>query len=173
MLGCIATATSPGAQSPPGTGDSGGYGGNMDFNEIGEGATIYLPVSNPGALLYVGDGHALQGDGELNGNALETSMDVEFTVDILPGKRLGGRRIETQTDLIAMGLAGSLDDAIKEATGNMANWLEQEYKLTPTETAQFLGVASEYHISEVADRNAGIVLKIAKSKLSTLAPPSK
>ena len=173
MLGCIATATSPGSQSPPGTGDSGGYGGNMDFNEIGEGATIYLPVSNPGALLYVGDGHALQGDGELNGNALETSMDVEFTVDILPGKRLGGRRIETQTDLIAMGLAGSLDDAIKEATSNMANWLEQDYKLTPTETAQFLGVASEYHISEVADRNAGIVLKIAKSKLSTLAPPSK
>ncbi len=172
MLGCIATATGP-ANAPPGSGDSGGYGGNMDFNENAEGATIYLPVSNPGALLYVGDGHALQGDGELNGNALETSMDVEFTVDVLPGKRIGGRRIETSTDLIAMGLAGSLDDAIKEATGNMASWLEQDYKLTPTEIAQFLGVASEYHISEVADRNAGVVLKIAKSKLSTLAPPSK
>ncbi len=169
MLGCVATATGP-ANAPPGSGDSGGYGGNMDFNEIGEGATIYLPVSNPGALLYVGDGHALQGDGELNGNALETSMDVEFTVDVLPGKRIGSRRIETPTDLITMGLAGSLDDAIKDATGNMANWLEQDYKLTPTEIAQFLGVASEYHISEVADRNAGIVLKIAKSKLSTLSP---
>ena len=169
MLGCVATATGP-ANAPPGSGDSGGYGGNMDFNEIGEGATIYLPVSNPGALLYVGDGHALQGDGELNGNALETSMDVEFTVDVLPGKRIGGRRIETPTDLITMGLAGSLDDAIKDATGNMANWLEQDFKLTPTEIAQFLGVASEYHVSEVADRNAGIVLKIAKSKLSTLSP---
>src|SRR5206468_6911073 len=55
--------------------------GNMDFNEIVEGATVYLPASVPGALLYVGDGHAIQGDGELNGNALETSMDVEFTVD--------------------------------------------------------------------------------------------
>jgi amidase len=172
MLGCIATATGP-AGAPPGSGDSGGYGGNMDFNENAEGATIYLPVSNPGALLYVGDGHALQGDGELNGNALETSMDVEFTVDVLSGKRIGGRRIETSTDLIAMGLAGSLDDAIKEATGNMANWLEQDYKLTPTEIAQFLGVASEYQISEVADRNAGIVLKIAKSKLSTLTQPAK
>ena len=72
-----------------------------------------------------------------------------------------------------MGLAGSLDDAIKEATSNMASWLEQDYKLTPTEIAQFLGVASEYHISEVADRNAGIVLKISKSKLSTLTPPAK
>ena len=172
MLGCIATATGP-AGAPPGTGDSGGYGGNMDFNENAEGATIYLPVSNPGALLYVGDGHALQGDGELNGNALETSMDVEFTVDVLPGKRIGGRRIETPTDLIAMGLAGSVDDALKEATNNMANWLEQDYKLTPSELAQFLGVAAEYHISEVADRNAGVVLKIAKSKLSTLTPAAK
>jgi len=172
MLGCIATATGP-ANAPPGSGDSGGYGGNMDFNENSEGATIYLPVSNPGALLYVGDGHALQGDGELNGNALETSMDVEFAVDVLPGKRIGGRRIETPTDLITMGLQGSVDDALKEATNNMANWLEQDYKLTPTEIAQFLGVASEYHISEVADRNAGVVLKIAKSKLSTLAPVAK
>jgi acetamidase/formamidase len=57
------------------TGDSGRIGGNMDFNEIVEGATVYLPVAQPGALLYVGDGHALQGDGELNGNALETPMD--------------------------------------------------------------------------------------------------
>src|SRR5207253_2679910 len=77
MLGCVAVAPNV-AQAAPGTGDSGRYGGNMDFNEIVEGATVYLPVSVPGALLYVGDGHALQGDGELNGNALETSMDVEF-----------------------------------------------------------------------------------------------
>jgi acetamidase/formamidase len=172
MLGCIATAVGP-ANAPPPTGDSGGYGGNMDFNDIGEGATIYLPVSNPGALLYLGDAHALQGDGELNGNALETSMDVEFTVDVIPGKRINGRRIETATDIITMGLAGSLDDAIKEATGQMADWVHQDYNLTASETAQFLGVASEYHISEVADRNAGIVLKIAKSKLAKLTPGSK
>src|SRR5215470_7264522 len=62
MLGCVATATGP-AQAPPGTGDSGRYGGNMDFNEVIEGATVYLPVSNPGALLYLGDGHAVEGDG--------------------------------------------------------------------------------------------------------------
>jgi len=167
MLGCIATATNPG-NAPPGTGDSGGYGGNMDFNDVGEGATIYLPISNPGALLYLGDAHALQGDGELNGNALETSMDVEFTVDVIPGKRINGRRIETADNIITMGLSGSLDDAIKEATSQMADWLHQDYNLTPSETAQFLGVSAEYHISEVADRNAGIVLKIAKSKLSKL-----
>jgi len=167
MLGCIATAPPP-AQAPPGTGDSGGYGGNMDFNEIVEGATVYLPVRVPGALLYVGDGHAAQGDGELNGNALETSMEVEFTVDILPGKRLAGPRVESSTHVMAVGLGGSLEDAMREATSNMAQWLEQDYKLNVSEIAQVLGTAAEYKISEVADRNAGIVLKINKERLNPL-----
>jgi amidase len=172
MLGCVAVAPSPG-QAPPGTGDSGRYGGNMDFNEIVEGTTIYLRVSVPGALLYVGDAHAVQGDGELNGNALETSMDVEFTVDVIPGPHRGGPRMETATHLMAMGLDGSLDGAFRNATANMAQWLSDAYKLTPSEVAQVLGTAAEYKISEVADRNAGIVLKISKERLKTLAPPAK
>src|SRR5437016_8624641 len=80
MLGCVAVAPNV-AQAAPGTGDSGRYGGNMDFNEIVEGATVYLPVSVPGALLYVGDGHAMQGDGGINGNAGGTSEDVAFRAD--------------------------------------------------------------------------------------------
>lgn len=167
MLGCVATAVGP-PQAPPPTGDEGRYGGNMDFNEIGEGATVYLPVSNPGALLYFGDAHALQGDGELNGNALETSMDVMVKVDVLQGKHLNGPRVETADSLIAMGLGGTMEDALKGATSSMADWLQDEYKLTATEQAQFLGVASEFHISEVADRNAGIVLKIKKRDLEKL-----
>src|ERR1700691_2790857 len=167
MLGCIATAVRP-TQAPPPTGDSGGWGGNMDFNEIGEGATVYLPVANPGALLYLGDGHAEQGDGELNGNALETSMDVEFSVDVIPATHLHGRRIETPTHVITMGLSASLDDALKGATGGMADWLNEDYKLTPSETAQLLGTAAEYKVSEVADRNSGVVLKIDKQRLTGL-----
>ena len=166
MLGCVATATGP-AGAPPPTGDSGGYGGNMDFNEITEGATVYLPVSNPGALLYLGDGHAAQGDGELNGNALETSMDVEFTVDIIPGKRPPAPRVENATTIMAMGL-GSLDDAFRQATSNMASWLADDYKLTPSEIAQVLGTSAQYKVSEIADRNSGIVLKIEKARLQTL-----
>ena len=166
MLGCVATATGP-ATAPPGTGDSGYFGGNMDFNEIVEGATVYLPVSNAGALLYLGDGHALQGDGELNGNALETSMDVEFTVDVISGKRQPGPRVENSTTIMAMGL-GSLDDAFKQATSNMAAWLADTYKLTPSEVAQVLGTAAQYKVSEAADRNAGVVLKIDKATLATL-----
>ena len=172
MLGCIAAAPSI-SGAAPGTGDSGFYGGNMDFNEVGEGATVYLRVSNPGALLYVGDGHAAQGDGEINGNALETSMDVELRVDVIPNKRIGDPRIETDDAIISMGLDGSLDDAFKEATSDMAAWLAEDYKLTPSEIAQVIGAAAEYRVSEAADRNAGVVLKLKKRYLQPLAPAAK
>lgn len=172
MLGCVAVA--PGlAGAPPATQDSGGWGGNMDFNEIIEGSTVYLPVRVPGALLYVGDGHAVQGDGELNGNALETSMDVEFTVDVIPGKHIPGPRVESPTHIMAMGLDGSLDDAFRDATSNMADWLTSDYKLTPSEVAQVLGTAAEYKVSEAADRNAGMILKINKERLQPLTPVTK
>jgi acetamidase/formamidase len=172
MLGCVATAVGP-TSAPPPTGDSGGYGGNMDFNEIVEGATVYLPVSNPGALLYFGDGHAAQGDGELNGNALETSMDVEVTVDVVPGKRPPQPRVENATTIIATGLGGSLEDGLRAATSNMAAWLTDDYKLTPSEIAQVLGTAAQYKIAEVADRNVNVVLKIDKERLKTLAVAAK
>jgi amidase len=167
MLGCVATAPSP-TRSPPNTGDSGPYGGNMDFNEVIEGATLYLPVSVPGALLYFGDAHAAQGDGEMTGNALETSMDVELTVDVISDKHIPSPRVESSTHVMAMGLAGSIDDAFRAATANMADWLETDYRLTPSEIAQVLGSAAEYKVSEVADRNAGVVLKIDKARLRAL-----
>jgi acetamidase/formamidase len=172
MLGCVATAPNA-AQAAPATGDSGRWGGNMDFNEVAEGATLYLPVSAPGALLYLGDGHAAQGDGELNGNALETSMDVEFAVDVIPQKQIMSPRVESATHIMAMGLSGSLDDSIRIATANMAQWLADDYKLTPSEVAQVLGTAAEYTVSEVADRNAGIVLKINEDRLATLRTGGK
>ena len=172
MLGCVAVAPSS-QQAAPGTGDSGRWGGNMDFNEIVEGATVYLPVNVPGALLYVGDGHAAQGDGELTGDALETSMAVEFTVDVIPAKRIPGPRVESSSHIMAVGLDGSLDNAFRDATSNMAQWLTDEYKLTPSEVAQVLGTASEYKVSEVADRNAGIVLKINKERLQPLTSTTK
>ena len=140
----------------------------MDFNEIVEGATVYLPVAVPGALLYVGDGHAAQGDGELTGDALETSMDVEFSVDIIPRQGAPAPRVESPKHIMAMGFGGSLDDAFRAATANMAQWLVDGYKLTPSEVAEVLGSAAEYKVSEVADRNAGIVLKLNKELLKNI-----
>jgi amidase len=164
MLGCVAVAPGFGAAAPP-TGDSGRFGGNMDFNEIVEGATVYLPIAQPGALLYIGDGHAVQGDGELNGNALETSMDVEFTVDVISSKPLNTPRVESPTHIMTVGLGGMLEDALRAATASLGQWLEQDYKLTPSEIAMVLGSSVEYSISEVADRNAGVVAKIKKDRL--------
>ena len=164
MLGCVGVA--PGYSRPAmGTTDNGRLGGNMDFNEIVEGSTVYLPVGQPGALLYVGDGHALQGDGELNGNALETSMDVEFSVEVIRAKSIGYPRVENSEYIMAMGLGGSLDEAFQEATSSLLTWLEQDYGMTGPETAILVGVAVEYEVSEVADRNAGIVAKLAKKYL--------
>ena len=170
MLGCVAVAPPPAAAAPQ-TGDSGQFGGNMDFNEVVEGNTLYLPISNPGALLYIGDGHAAQGDGELNGDALETSMDVEITVDVIPGRNTPAPRVESAQYIMAMGLDGSLDDAFRRATANMALWLDSDYKLTPSEIAQVLGTSAEYKVSEVADRNAGVVLKLRKDRLASIKPP--
>ncbi len=167
MLGCVATSPNF-AQAPPGTGDSGSFGGNMDFNEIVEGATTYLPVRVPGAMFYFGDGHAAQGDGELNGNALETSMDVEVSVDVMPKKRIPTPRVESATHIMAMALEGSIDEAFRRATTSMAFWLEEDYKLTPSEIALVLGTSAEYRVSEVADRNAGVVIKISKERLKGL-----
>ena len=167
MLGCVGVA--PGFSAAPApTGDSGRFGGNMDFNEIVEGATVYLPVLQPGALLYVGDAHAAQGDGELTGDALETSMEVELTVDLQTHKSILSPRVESPTHLMAVGLAGSLDEALRTATASLAQWLEQDYKLTPPEIAQVLGTAMEYSVNEVADRNVGIVAKIKKERLAPL-----
>jgi acetamidase/formamidase len=168
ILGCIATAA-PAAFSAPNSGDSGSFGGNMDFNEIVEGATVYLPVRIPGALLYVGDGHAAMGDGELNGNGLETSMDVTFRVELIPRRQTPSPRVENADRIMALGYEGSVDDSLKAATSNMANWLTTDYKLNPSEVAQILGTASQIRITEVADRNAGVAIIIDKDRLKGLA----
>jgi acetamidase/formamidase len=171
MLGCVGVA--PGFGSAPiTTGDSGDFGGNMDFNLIGEGTTVYLAVNQPGALLYVGDGHALQGDGELNGNALETSMDIVFTVDVRREKSIGTPRAENAEFLMAIGFHGSLDEAFRGATSGLASWLKEDYALSDSDVALVLGTSIQYSVAEVADRNAGIVAKIPKRTLAPLKPAS-
>jgi amidase len=169
MLGCVGVAPGPGA-APLSTQDSGYIGGNMDFSGVAEGTTVYLRVHQPGALVYLGDAHALQGDGELNGNALETSMDIEFTTDVLHEKYIGTPRAQNSDYLMAIGLSGSLDDAFRKATSELASWLQSDYKLNASEAAVVLGTSIEYTISEVADRNAGVVARIRKSSLVLLDP---
>jgi len=160
MMGCIAVA--PPAHQSFRTGYPGTFGGNMDYNQIREGTTVYLPVSAPGALLFIGDGHAAQGDGELTGDALETSMDVEFTVDVIRGQATGGPRAENDEYLMSSGIGNSLTDALQLATTQLANWLQRDYKLEPNEAAIVLGTAMRYDIAEVVDPLVHVVAKVRK-----------
>ncbi len=167
MLGCIAVAVPP-VLAAPNSGNSGFFGGNMDFNDITEGSTVYLQARVPGALIYVGDGHAVMGDGELNGNGLETSMDVEFRVELLPNRPTPQPRVETEKQIMALGYEGSLNEALQSATSNMRQWLATDYALSPSEASQVIGTASTIRVSEAADRNAGIAIIIDKDRLKTL-----
>lgn len=164
MLGGLAVAPGFG-NAPISTGDTGRFGGNMDFNEIREGATVYLPVSQPGALLYLGDAHALQGDGETSQYALETSMDVEFSVDVIKSRAQSAPRVESATQVMVLGQAGSLDDALRAATAGMAQWLEQDYGLSLSETAQVLGSSVSFVVANLAGRSVGVAAKLDKALL--------
>ncbi len=166
MLGCIATAP-PGDQVYRGT-DLGPFGGNMDYNQMGEGVTLYLPVFHPGGLLTMGDAHAAMGDGELTGSALETSVDVAFTVDLIPGFASAGPRLEDADYLMAMGVAGSIADSIQVATTQLVEWLKREYKLSDSEAAVLLGAVLKYDITEMVDPQFNVVAKVPKSALKVL-----
>ena len=164
MIGCLATA--PASHQSFRSVDLGPFGGNMDYNWMGEGATLYLPVYQPGALFFLGDGHAAMGDGELTGAALETSLDVEFTVDLVRGFSTAYPRVENHDYLMSMGIAGSLADALQAATSQLADWMKSDYKLNDSEVALLLGTAIKYDIAEMVDPQYNVVAKVPKSALS-------
>jgi acetamidase/formamidase len=166
MLGCVAVA--PQGDSSVRTTDSGRFGGNMDYNQIREGTTVYLPVSHAGALLFLGDGHAAQGDGELTGDALETSMDFEFTVDLIRGRNFGHPLAENAEFLISIGIGGSLDQALQQATSGMMRWLDRDYQLTASEAAMLLGFALKYDVVDLVGTQVSIAAKLPKSTLAKL-----
>jgi amidase len=166
MLGCVGVA--PPAGFVIRTWDSGVFGGNMDYNQIREGTTVYLPVFYDGALLFLGDGHAAQGDGELTGAALETSMEFEFTVDVISGKSIETPRAENAEYLMAIGIGGSLGQALQRATAELARWLEVDYKLNSTEAAIVMGFAVKYDVADLVDTQMSIVAKMPKTALAQL-----
>jgi amidase len=168
MLGGLAVAPGFGA-APLSTGDTARTGGNMDFPEIAEGATVYLPVQRPGALLYLGDAHALQGDGETSQYALEASMQVEFGVDLIKRRSVAMPRIESASEIMVLGQAGSLDEALKFASTGMIQWLQQDYGLSLSEAAQVLGSALRYSVPNLAGRSVGVAARIDKK----LLPPKR
>jgi amidase len=164
MVGCVGVA--PDGDFAPTSGPSGNYGGNLDYNEIVEGSVVMLPVYHPGGLLFIGDGHALQADGEPTGTGIETSMDVEFTVGLRKKARLTGPRVETGEYIISVGsqpeFVSTLDRALKMATSDMVSWLVTEYKLEPWAAHMLIGYQGEYDVVTAA---GSMALKIHKKYL--------
>jgi len=164
MLGCVGVAA-PGVFAPT-SGISGNYGGNMDYNRINEGTSVHLPVFHAGALLFLGDGHALQADGEPNGTGVETSMDVEFEVTLHKKKQLQNPRVVGADFISAVGsqpeFVGSLDYALKVATSEMVRWLTSEYKMEPWAAHLLISYAGQYDVVTVA---GSVALRLPKAAL--------
>lgn len=166
MLGCVGVA--PQRRAAITSSDSGFHGGNMDYNEIREGTTLYMPVFHAGALLYVGDGHAAQGDGELTGDALETSMDIEFSVDVIQNQSPPSPLAENDDYLIAIGIGGSLNEAMQIATTSLTRWIERDYKLNASEAAIVMGFAVRYDVADLVGSQVSIAAKMPKKLVAQI-----
>jgi amidase len=163
MLGCIGVA--PARKEAISTATPGAFGGNMDYAWMNAGVKLMLPVNEPGALLFVGDGHARQGEGEVAGTGLETSMDVEFSVELIKSKAIGWPRLETTTHVMVLGSARPLLEAFQHATTELQKWLMSDYGFTERGAQIFMGQATEYEIANVVDPNFTVVAKIRKELL--------
>jgi acetamidase/formamidase len=139
------------------------YGGNLDNKDLVVGSTLYLPVHVPGALLSIGDGHAMQGDGEVTGTALETSLRGTFEVRVIKGARPKWPRAETPTHYIAMGLSEDLNEATRLAVHEMVEFLMAEKKLSREDAYMLCSLAADLHVTQAVDATKGVHVSIAKS----------
>lgn len=167
MLGCFGVA--PGGGQAISTATSAEHGGNMDYPGFREGVTAYFPVSVDGALLHLGDGHALQGDGEIVGTGIEVSMDVRVTVHVLKGKQIGWPRGEDEDCIFTVGNARPLDQCVQHATTEMLSWLEADYGLDCRSASILLGQCVQYDLGNVFDPAYTMVCKLAKRYVSALS----
>jgi amidase len=169
FLGCIGVAPT-GKKNEILSFFQGAFGGNMDFSGIRQSAIIYLPVFHDGGYLYLGDGHAVQGDGEIAGNALETSLNVEFTVSVIKKNilQLNTPRAEDSIYIMSIGSAEKLETALKIATADLLAWIQKDYQLSILEATQVMSTTMEYCIAEIADPEVIIVAKIKKEMLKQL-----
>ena len=171
MVGCFGVAPPRGQAISTGTSST--HGGNMDYRGFREGVTVYLPVFVPGALFHLGDGHAIQGDGEIVGTGIEISFEVQFTVNLIKGKSIGWPRAENDDYILAVGNARPLDQCVQHATTELVRWLE-ELGLKKEAAHTLLGQCVEYDMGNVYDPAYTMVCKVKKSILAQLGvwPPA-
>jgi acetamidase/formamidase len=166
MLGCFGVA--PPGQQAISCATSGEHGGNMDYRGFVAGTTVYFPVFAPGALFFLGDGHALQGDGEIVGTGIEISFDVRFSVRLLKGKTIHWPRGENDEFIFTVGNARPLDQAVQHATSEMLRWLQSDYGLDAQDASILMGQTVRYDVGNVFDPAYTMVCKMPKEVLERL-----
>jgi acetamidase/formamidase len=141
----------------------GPHGGNLDNKDLVAGSVLYLPVNVTGGLLSIGDGHALQGDGEVTGTALETSLRGTFQIVLRKGKRLNWPRAETPTHYITMGLSEDLDQASRLAVKEMVDFLVAEKAMSRDDAYLLCSLAADLHVTQTVDMTKGVHAMLLKS----------
>lgn len=142
------------------------FGGNVDCKEYVAGTSLYLPVFVPGANFSAGDGHAVQGDGEVCLTALETCLKGTFELVLRKDMRLAMPRAITPTHYITLGLDPDLDNASKQALRDMIAWLVQMAGWTPSEAYVFCSLACDLHVTQTVDGNKGIHAMVSRKLIS-------
>ena len=143
----------------------GNFGGNMDAPEVREGTTVYLPVFNDGAYFYFGDGHARQGEGEVNGTGLETSMDVTLRIDVIKNRTIAWPRLEDDSHIMVAGSARPLIDAFRLAHVELIEWLVDEYGFGKWDAYMLVGQLGESTVANIVDPIYTVLAKFPKRHL--------
>src|ERR1700731_3689249 len=165
FLGCIGVAPAHGeARSSVVPAE---FGGNMDASEASVGNTLYLPVNVPGALLYMGDGHAAMGDGEIAGTAIEVALLARVQVSVIKGKKISWPRFENNDSIMTVGAYRPLDDALRIAFTELVDWIHKDYGLSSLDAYELLSKVAKIHLDEMVDPNYVVVASIDKKFLPT------
>lgn len=143
----------------------GDHGGNMDVPDVTEGNTLYFPVHHPGALFYVGDAHAAQGQGELCGVALEIAAKGTFRFDVIKNQAIAWPRIESPTELMSVGSARPMEDAARIAYHDLIAWIVRDYGFDPLDAYQLLTQLGKCYVGNMVDTTYSLVAKVNKDAL--------
>ena len=166
FLGCLGVAPALESRSSVTPAE---HGGNMDAPEASAGNTVYFPVMQKGALLYLGDGHAAMGDGEIAGTAIEVPMHARMQVDVIKGQKIAWPRFENERQIMALGAYRPLDDTLRIAFTELIGWITSETTLSQLDAYQLLSQVGRVHVTEMVDPNYVVIASIDKKFL----PPRK
>ncbi len=141
------------------------FGGNLDLRDLRPGARLYLPVQVPGALFYTGDGHGLQGHGEVNLTALECSMNCELRFVLHKGRTLAGPLAETVDDYLVLGLDADLERAMTQAVARSVALLQWVLGGPAAEAYALCSLVADYQVTQFVNGVKGVHARISKSRL--------